>query len=242
MIINRLKKALQEFNQDKVIQLRSRFRSISAEKVELVRCKLRAVDKSYKKEILRKSIHLSSLWIPALIYIAHPGISIMIFSFLFTADIILEYGNYKRWNWARRIFGRLFFKTLRQKETKHIYFQSSGSLYVLLAAIACTLLFSKPIAVIAMTVMLISDTFAALVGKAYGTRKIYKNKSMEGTLAFFMSALFICMLFEPMFHFTYASVLACLLATCAEVYEDKTEIDDNLSIPFSIGIILSLLG
>ncbi len=242
MIINRLKKALQEFNQDKVIQLRSRFRSISAEKVELVRCKLRAVDKSYKKEILRKSIHLSSLWIPALIYIAHPGISIMIFSFLFLADIILEYGNYKRWNWARRIFGRLFFKTLRQKETKRIYFQSSGSLYVLLAAIACTLLFSKPIAVIAMTVMLISDTFAALVGKAYGTRKIYKNKSMEGTLAFFMSALFICMLFEPMFHFTYASVLACLLATAAEVYEDKTEIDDNLSIPFSIGIILSLLG
>ncbi len=242
MIINRFKGALQRFNVEKVIRLRSRFKALSQEKIDFVKHKINSVDKSYRKEIFRKSIHLSSLWIPALIYFMHPGISIIIFSVLFFIDGLLEYGNYQRWNWARNIFGRLFFKTLRQKETKRIYFQSSGSLYVLLAAIACTLLFSKPIAAISMTVMLISDTFAALIGKAFGTRKIYKNKSLEGTTAFFMSALFICMLYEPIFHFTYASVLACLLATAAEIYEDKTEIDDNLSIPFSIGIVLSLLG
>lgn len=200
------------------------------------------VDKSYKKEIYRKAIHLSSLWIPALIYYAHPGISIMLFSVLFVGDAALEYGNYRRWKWARRTFGSLFFKTLRNKETKRIYFQVSGSLYVLLAAIACTVLFSKPVAAIAMTVMLISDTMAALVGKACGTRKIYHNKSMEGTTAFFLSALLINMLYEPIFHFTYASVIACVAATAAEVFEDKIEIDDNLSIPLFVGIILTLLG
>lgn len=200
------------------------------------------MDKSYKKEVYRKSIHLSSLWIPALIYFAHPGLSITLFSLLFISDAILEYGNYKRWKWARKTFGSLFFKTLRNKETKHVRFQVSGSLYVLLAAIACTLLFSKPIAVIAMTVMLISDTTAALVGKACGTRKIYRNKSLEGTTAFFLSALFINMFYEPIFHFTYASVLACIAATVAEVYEDKIEIDDNLSIPLFVGIILTILG
>lgn len=200
------------------------------------------VDKSYKKEIYRKAIHLSSLWIPALIYFAHPGISIMLFSLLFIGDAVLEYGNYKRWKWARKTFGSLFFKTLRNKETKRIRFQVSGSLYVLLAAIACTLLFSKPVAVISMTVMLISDTTAALVGKACGTRKLYRSKSLEGTTAFFLSALFINMFYEPIFHFTYASVLACLAATAAEMYEDKIEIDDNLSIPLFVGIILTLLG
>ncbi len=200
------------------------------------------INKSYKKEIYRKAIHLSSLWIPAVIYFVNQGLSIIIFSIFFACDAILEYGNYKRWSWARRTFGSLFFKTLRNKETKKVYFQVSGSLYVLLAAIACSLLFSKPVAAIAMTVMLISDTFAALVGKACGTRKIYKHKSMEGTIAFFLSALLINMLFEPLYHFTYASVLACLAATVAEIYEDKIEIDDNLSIPLFIGAVLTILG
>lgn len=202
----------------------------------------RKINKSYKKEIYRKSIHLSSLWIPAVIYFTHPGISILLFSILFLADAFLEYGNYKRWQWARFLFGKLFFKTLRNKETKKILFQVSGSLYVLLAAIACTLLFSKPIAAIAMTVMLISDTIAALVGKACGTRLIYHNKSMEGTISFFLSALVINMLYEPIFHFTYAGVIACFVATLAEIYENKIEIDDNLSIPLFIGIVLTILG
>lgn len=200
------------------------------------------VNKSFKKELFRKSIHLSSLWIPACIYFIHPGLSIIIFSFLFIFDALLEYGNYKKWRWARRTFGILFFKTLRNKERKRTKFQVSGSLYVLLAAIACTFLFSKPIAVIALTVMLISDTCAALFGKAYGTRKLRANKSLEGTVAFFISALSIMMIYNPVFPVTYASILACIFATLAEMYEDKIEIDDNLSIPLFVGITLSLLG
>ena len=51
------------------------------------------INKSFKKELYRKSIHLSSLWIPALIYFLHPGLSIIIFSTLFVGDALLEYGN-----------------------------------------------------------------------------------------------------------------------------------------------------
>ena len=200
------------------------------------------VNKSFKKELARKLIHLSSLWIPALIYFVQPSISIIVFSAIFVGDVILEYGNYKKWRWARRTFGLLFFKTLRNKERIRTKFQVSGSMYVLAAAIICTLLFSKPIAAIALTVMLISDTCAALFGKAFGTRKLYKSKSLEGTVAFFLSALLINMLYEPVFHFTYAGVIACAAATLAEMFEDKLEIDDNLSIPLFVGIILSLLG
>ncbi len=199
-------------------------------------------NKSFRRELARKSIHLSSLWIPALIYFAHPGVSVMLFAILFLCDALLEYGNFKKWRWARRTFGFLFFKTLRNKERVRTRFQVSGSMYVLAAAIICTLLFSKPVAAIALTVMLISDTCAALFGKAFGTRKLYKSKSLEGTLAFFLSALFVNMLYEPIFHFTYAGVLACFAATAAEMFEDKIEIDDNLSIPLFVGIILSILG
>lgn len=199
-------------------------------------------NKSFKKELMRKAIHLSSLWIPALIYFLHPSLSIMIFSTIFVGDALLEYGNYKKWRWARRTFGLLFFRTLRNKELKRNKFQVSGSLYVLFAAIACTMLFSKPVAVIALTIMLISDTCAALFGRAYGTRKLRATKSLEGTVAFFISALIIVMIYNPIYPVTYASILACAAATLAEMYEDKIEIDDNLSVPLFVGIILSLLG
>ena len=198
--------------------------------------------KNLKKELYRKSIHLSSLWIPLFIYFVHPGVSIVFFSLLFVGNVLIEYGNYKKYPWARRTFGSLFFRMLRNKETTHGKFQVSGSLYVLLAAIACTLLFPQPVAVISLSVMLISDTSAALFGKAYGTRKLYKNKSLEGTVAFFLSALIVNMLCEPIYHFTYAGVIACAAASFAEMFEDKLVVDDNLSIPLVVGTVLVILN
>lgn len=197
------------------------------------------LQKSFRKELARKGVHLSSLWIPAAIYLLHPGIAVVFFSLLLCGDVILEYANYKHYPWARRSYGFLFGRLLRSKETVRDKFQVSGSMYVLTAAILCTLLFAKPVAVIALTVMLVSDSCAALAGRAWGKRKIYKDKSLEGTAAFFLSALVVNMLAEPIWHFTYANVIACFVATLAELYEDKTELDDNLSIPLVVGFILS---
>jgi len=200
------------------------------------------VNKSFKKELARKLIHLSSLWIPALIYFVQPSISIIVFSAIFVGDVILEYGNYKKWRWARRTFGLLFYRTLRNKELKRSQLQLSGGAYVMLAAIACTLLFPANVAVVALSIMLISDTCAALFGKAYGSRRPYKKKSIEGTAAFFVSALLIMVICNFILPVTYASILAAFVATFAEMYEDKIEIDDNLSIPLFVGAVLSLLG
>lgn len=200
------------------------------------------IDKSLKKEFYRKGIHLSSLWIPLVIYFMHPGFSVSLFALLLLGDVVLEYANYKKYPWARQIFGALFAKTLRNKETVHARFQATGSMYVLAAAILCTILFSRPVAVIALSVMLVSDTAAALFGKAYGSRKLYKNKSLEGTTAFFVSALLVNMVLSPIFPFNVASVIACLAATFAEMFEDKLDIDDNFSIPLVVGALLTFLN
>ena len=199
-------------------------------------------NKSFRQEVSRKLIHLSSLWIPAFIYFVPQNISITFFTFALAGDAILEYGNYKRWRWARRTFGALFYRTLRSKELVHDHFQATGSLYVLSAAILCPLMFSQTVSAIALTVMLTSDACAALFGKAFGTRKLYKKKSLEGTVAFFLCTLLVLMLYTPIYPVTYASIIAALLATFAEMYEDKLEIDDNLSIPLIIGIVLTLLN
>ena len=236
---------MKKYNQlrDKLLAAYRSNRQHMLQQLRLQRIQLRlSIKKDYRHELYRKSIHLSSLWIPTLIYFASQFVAIAVFAVIFIGDALLEYGNYKKWKWARRTFGMLFFKTLRNKERVRTQFQVSGSMYVLAAAIVCTLLFSKPIAMIAMTVMLISDTCAALFGKAFGTRKLYKNKSLEGTAAFFLSALFINMLYEPLFHFTTAGVIACTLATMAEMFEDKLGLDDNLSIPLVIGLTLTFLA
>ena len=119
-------------------------------------------NKSFRQEVSRKLIHLSSLWIPAFIYFVPQNISITFFTFVLAGDALLEYGNYKRWRWARRTFGALFYRTLRSKELVHDHFQATGSLYVLSAAILCPLMFSQTVAAIALTVMLTSDACAAL--------------------------------------------------------------------------------
>ena len=200
------------------------------------------VEKPLKKEVHRKLYHMSSLWIPLSIYFLPSYLSISIFMFIMLGDIILEYGNYKRWKWARKTFGYVFFKVLRKEERRRKKFRISGSAYVFIAAILSMTLFSHSIAIIGLTVMIISDTFAALVGRAWGTRKIIKNKSIEGTFAFFLSALIINMCFQPIFVFTYVSVIACMVATLAEIYGKKIKLDDNLSIPLAVGLVLTILG
>ena len=199
-------------------------------------------NKSFRQEVSRKLIHLSSLWIPAFIYFVPQNISITFFAFILSGDALLEYGNYKRWRWAGRSFGVLFYRTLRSKELVHDHFEATGSLYVLSAAILCPLMFSQTVATIALTIMLTSDTCAALFGKAFGTRKLYKKKSLEGTSAFFLCTLLVLMLYTPIYPVTYASIIAAFLATLCEMFEDKLEIDDNLSVPLVIGIILTLLN
>ena len=124
----------------------------------------------------------------------------------------------------------------------HDHFEATGSLYVLSAAILCPLMFSQTVATIALTIMLTSDTCAALFGKAFGTRNLYKKKSLEGTSAFFLCTLLVLMLYTPIYPVTYASIIAAFLATLCEMFEDKLEIDDNLSVPLVIGIILTLLN
>lgn len=196
-------------------------------------------DKAFKKELFRKAIHLSSLWIPAAIYFMPKAILIPIFLIILTGNILLEYGNFKRYTWARKSFGVLFFKTLRNKETSREHFQFTGAIYVLLSALLCLCLFDKGVAAIALTVMLISDSAAALVGRSIGKIKIYKNKTLEGTSAFFISAILVNLCLVALHPFTVISVIACVVATLAEVYEDKIEIDDNLSIPVFFAAVMT---
>lgn len=201
-------------------------------------------DISYKQELLRKTVHLSSLWIPALILFAPRAVCVGLFALLLSGNIVVEYGYYKRLPFFVNTYGRLFSEMLRDKETKG-GFRFSGSPYVLGAALAVSALFPTVCAACAMTVMLISDTVAALIGRPFGKHKINQGKkSVEGALAFFAAGALVVfgttVCFQTDGAFLARGLSGVFAAMFAEVYENRLKIDDNLSIPLIVGAFLSL--
>ncbi|MCK7523378.1 MAG: hypothetical protein MZV64_39855 [Ignavibacteriales bacterium] len=64
----------------------------------------------------------------------------------------------------------------------------------LLSALICALIFPKVIFVTAFSILIISDTMAALIGRKFGKRK-FLRKSLEGTLSFFISASIVVIIY-----------------------------------------------
>lgn len=126
--------------------------------------------------------------------------------------------------------------------------ESSMIPYVI--GILLTLLsFPKPIALIAISILALADPMAAIVGILYGKRHWVKEKSLEGSLAFFSISLLcsFAILFNltpnPWWVILGVSLLLSISITAFEMLPIK--LDDNLTIPLFVGFVgwgLSLLA
>ncbi|MEI8245122.1 MAG: diacylglycerol/polyprenol kinase family protein [Lentisphaerota bacterium] len=197
----------------------------------------------YRQEVYRKMIHLSSLWMAAAMYFLPFQWAALIFMLLAAADVLLEYGNFRKWPVIHPLYKIFFGRMLRNSAGKGC-FELSGGPYVLAAAFLSVLCFKPPVAICAFTVMLIGDTAAALVGRKFGKIKFANGKSLEGALAFIAASVIVLVVCGCIF--TYPSSLymkGCIgivMAAAAELYEKKLHIDDNFSIPLLVGAVMSL--
>ena len=95
-----------------------------------------------------------------------------------------------------------------------------------------------------MTVMLIGDTAAALIGRRFGRHRAPNNKSVEGVVAFLIASwIALAVLFAvcgaaPALY--VVGFLAVLPAAAAELFEKQLRLDDNFSIPLIVGLCLEL--
>lgn len=196
--------------------------------------------KSLKIELYRKAVHLSSLWMPMLIMFCSRNFCIILFFTLVVLNIVVEYSAYQKTAVIGGMFRRMFIKTLRNKEINRTSFVPSGSVYILAAALFVSVCFSAKAAAAAMCIVLIADSNAALIGKFFGTFRFANGKSVEGTMAFFISAVLVCLFFFPAIS-PLVVYLTAALVTAAEFFERKTGIDDNLAIPMVSGFVLNLI-
>lgn len=190
---------------------------------------------NFKQELLRKLIHLSSLWIPILYLNVKTAFMLKILLPLSTMAIMIEI--LRRFfpafnNFILSIIGKL----MRNTEEKSF----TGATYLFISSTLTIAFFDKEIAIFALTILIISDSLSALVGKKIGKIPV-AGKTLEGSLAFALSAFLVYYIYINYYFFDLpliASSFAILAATLAELFSKKLKIDDNFTIPLVISLTL----
>lgn len=192
----------------------------------------------YRDELVRKLIHLFSLSIPIIYYFIPSSISITILICLTIFALIIDGGRF-----ISKSFAKIFYKTfgflLRKHELDNEKKNLTGATYVLLSALICAIIFPKVIFVTAFTILIVSDTMAALIGRKFGKRK-FLRKSFEGTLSFFISASIVVIFTPKIGDFPMEYVIGFIAAFLGAIVENISYglADDNLTIPISIGLTM----
>ncbi len=197
-----------------------------------------SVETSYSSELVRKAIHMCSLSIPVVYFFISrsTALSILIPLTLFfgLSDLgrlfIPAFG---------RLYHRLFGFLLRNRERNTQRRRLNGATYVLLSATLCVWLFPKIIVITAFAILIISDTAAALIGRKFGRHPLF-GKTREGTTAFFVTALLVVAVAPKVLYLPaeyMIGVAAAFVGTFVEALSGDL-IDDNLSIPLAISLVM----
>lgn len=195
----------------------------------------------YKDEITRKLIHLCSLLIPVIYYFIPRETGIKALAFWVVFSLLIEAGRY-----FSPAFSKLFYSffgfMLRKHERDGKKKNLTGATYVFISAFVCIILFPKLIFITAFTVLIISDTSAALFGRKFGRHK-FLAKSFEGTLAFFLTACIVVLLAPKAQGAAMEYYIGFAAAAVGAIVENISYgwADDNLSIPLSIGAVMLAL-
>ena len=191
----------------------------------------------YKSEFIRKSIHLCSLSIPTIYFFISRQLALELLVPIFLAFLIVDLARFY-FKPVQDWFYRWFRWLLRKHETDHGTKRLTGATNILFSALLCVLLFPKIITINAFAILIISDITSALFGRRFGKRRFFQ-KSLEGAMAFFVSAAAVVFLAPKVQGLTLEYAIGIFAAAVGAVVEAaSTTIDDNISVPLAIGLVM----
>ncbi len=126
-------------------------------------------------------------------------------------------------------FEERIYKNFERKES----FPMKGAILFYLGAFLTLLFFPEKIAAASIAVLAIGDSASTLIGKKFGRHKISGNKTLEGSLGFFIFSFLILLFFVS----PERAIFAALISAFAESVE---QIDDNLSVPLAVAAALTI--
>ena len=188
----------------------------------------------YREEVLRKLIHFCSISIPIFYFLTPRAVALAVFIPLTVIFIVIDIARHYSPSieeWFNKTFGKL----LRQRENDKANKRLNGATYVLISASLCVLMFPKIIAITSFIILIISDMMSALIGRRFGKHR-FLGKSLEGSSAFFISALLIILLTPKIDYLFGEHMIGGASAAFGAIVEALPwEVDDNLSIPLAVG-------
>ena len=211
-----------------------------------------------REEINRKLLHVfSGTLIPAGIFYmpmiegCTPLTPVLVLAVLTAGSLALEYLRFHNGT-VQRIFIGLGTGVLRKSE-KNTF---TGSTYIFISAFFCSVIFynTPHIAFIALSLFILGDAVAAIVGISVGRIKIGK-KSLEGSAACFILGLLLFFFVYPQVPMLLDSwqgavplpliIAASFANTFFELFPigfgEKIRINDNLSVPLLTGTLMLVL-
>ncbi len=195
---------------------------------------------SFKNEVYRKGIHLSSSVIPFTYIFLSRQVEIIILVLIVSELILIDILRSKNENFSR-FYLKFLGPILRGHEIDKNKYLFTGGTYLVMAFLICTIIFPKPVAVTSMFVAVFCDSMAAIVGKNLGKHFI-SNKTLEGSVAFFLTGIIIILLtpkFTDAVTEYYLGFIAVFLSSVFELIPIK--IDDNISTPLFFGLVYFVL-
>jgi dolichol kinase len=192
-------------------------------------------------EIRRKLVHASGVFlIFIIIWLGKWNAALIILSMAVT---FLLLGEYRK--------NREKYKIIKSKELDEIeetmekMFKEherpntlpfKGATEFFIGCFLATVIFEPITAIAAIAVLSLSDAVSTLIGSYYGKHKlpVNKKKTFEGSTAFFLTSIFVLWFFvNPL-----KAIIVAILATFAEMIP---KIDDNLTVPLTVGIVMTLI-
>ena len=194
---------------------------------------------NFRAELVRKAIHLNSLLIPVIYSFITKELALWLLVPMLAIALVVELGKFYSPAFAR-LYYAIFGKILREHEHDRTRFHLNGATYVLLSAVFCVAVFPKLITVTAFAILIISDITSALVGRRFGRHPFF-HKSREGAIAFFVSAILVVLVSPKSAALPMEYLIGFIGAGVGAVAESAMKVDDNLSIPVSVGAVMWLL-
>ena len=186
-----------------------------------------------KQEYLRKIIHLLIFFFGLFLLIFDIKYCLPIFLLISSSFMLLDFLRIN--NNSFNMYYHKFFGFVTRNTEKDKMTSASHAFFSIMIVV---LFFDTRIAASSIMILSISDVLASYIGVKFGKFKLLNNKTLEGSIAFFISTAFILLFFN----FTsYQIILVSFGCTAIELLANKIKIDDNLGIPIIASILLAIL-
>jgi dolichol kinase len=199
------------------------------------------VTQNFKGEFFRKFIHISSSVIPLAYYFSDKPTILIILIPVLIVMLLIELLKY-RIEFVYNLYVKTFRFMLKDHEVDRTLIRMNGASWVLLGDVVCILLFPKLIAITGMLILSLADSLSAVFGRLYGGKQIVPDRTIAGTVVFFVVSLVISFL-TPKYLYSlkeyFLYIAMAVITTTADFI--KLPVDDNFAIPIISSGVLYVL-